>query len=451
MGEGWAVLGIVYLGLENYDRSVEALERAKQLNTKNIDLSLSLGLAYYFTGQFLKARSFLEEGVRSNPNLPEGYVALGGTYHHSGDLDRALEQYRKALTINSNVLPAVNNIGLIQYEKGNVAAAIQSWQKAQTIDRTSAEPKLALGVALYRQGERDQGLNLVREALRLEPKFQSPDYMRKNLWGERLLSDAQAPLQASTQLPSESTQLSPNAIKSQPLAQSNPSSSNLIPPQSTATSPSSVSPSNLTEQTYSIASETTILIQGQNPGSGVIISKAGNTYYVLTAKHVVATQDEYLIVTPDGKEYSVDYSKVRKLPKIDLAILEFSSKQNYKTAFLGNSDQVKLGSIIYVSGWPKPGKAITKPTHLVTDGKLSGFQREEPTGYELLYSNSTAPGMSGGPVLNSKGQVVGIHGLAEGNSVSGKVGINLGIPIKLFFEFAPQAGVNLRKLGLGGG
>jgi hypothetical protein len=52
----------------------------------------------------------------------------------------------------------------------------------------------------------------------------------------------------------------------------------------------------------------------QNPGSGVIIARQGQTYYVLTAEHVVATEDEYEIITSDGKKYRLDYKNVKKLP-----------------------------------------------------------------------------------------------------------------------------------------
>lgn len=221
--------------------------------------------------------------------------------------------------------------------------------------------------------------------------------------------------------------------------------SNEIAAKSTPPSSPSLSNPVSSEDIYATARKTTILIQGQNPGSGVIISKKANTYYILTAKHVVETPDEYTIVAPDNKQYEIDYSKVKKLRGVDLAILEFNSDQNYQIADLGDSDQVRAGSSIYVSGWPAPGTAITKSTHLVTEGKLSGFQ-EDSDGYELLYSNSTAPGMSGGAVINNQGKVVGIHGRAEGNDLSGKVGINLGIPVKLFLKFAPQVGFDSRNL-----
>jgi hypothetical protein len=56
--------------------------------------------------------------------------------------------------------------------------------------------------------------------------------------------------------------------------------------------------------------------------------------------------------------------------------------------------------------------------------------------------------MSGGPIFDSTGRVVGIHGRASGNEERGKNGLNLGIPIHLFLRQAPQAGLNLQQIGL---
>ncbi|MDY6896620.1 MAG: S1C family serine protease, partial [Cyanobacteriota bacterium] len=75
-------------------------------------------------------------------------------------------------------------------------------------------------------------------------------------------------------------------------------------------------------------------------GSGVIIGKKGNEYTVLTAAHVVAKPNlQYEIVTPKNQRYQLNYSSVKKLPKqIDLAVVTFTSNQNYKVAQIGNSD-----------------------------------------------------------------------------------------------------------------
>jgi S1-C subfamily serine protease len=212
------------------------------------------------------------------------------------------------------------------------------------------------------------------------------------------------------------------------------------------TAPATPAPSR--QDVYRIANQSTVLIEGQSPGSGVIISRVGNTYYVLTAKHVVATRDEYVVVTPNGKKFPIDYTRVRKIGNLDLALVQFSSTEAFPIARLGNSEQINQGDTIFVSGWPAVGQAITRPTHQVTDGRLTGFQRGDSEGYELTYNNATAPGMSGGPVFDASGRVIGIHGRAAGNQDIGKVGINLGIPIHLFLRQAPQAGLNLSQLGL---
>lgn len=104
-----------------------------------------------------------------------------------------------------------------------------------------------------------------------------------------------------------------------------------------------------------IAKESTILVKGQNPGSGVLVGKKENTYYALTAEHVVATPDEYDIVAPDGTEYVLNYQSVQKLPNVDLALVSFTSQKSYQLAKLGNSDQLTEGDKVFIAGWPSSG------------------------------------------------------------------------------------------------
>jgi WD40 repeat protein len=206
-----------------------------------------------------------------------------------------------------------------------------------------------------------------------------------------------------------------------------------------------------------IAKESTVVINGQNPGSGVIISRKGNTYYVLTAKHVVATEDEYEIVASDGTKYPLNYSTVKKIPEIDLALIQFTSDKNYLVAQVGDSDKATEGNSVYISGWPHPGRAITQRIFQITSGKISGRPLESlEDGYGLVYTNITRSGMSGGSVLDANGVVIGIHGRADGEpivnpetgeSIAIKSGFNLGIPINSFRKFASQEGIDLHYLG----
>jgi hypothetical protein len=187
------------------------------------------------------------------------------------------------------------------------------------------------------------------------------------------------------------------------------------------------------------AREITVFIQGlnnaQNFGSGVIIGKAGNTYTVLTAYHVVAVSDRYTVSTNDSFQYPL--KNIQRLANVDLAIAQFESTTTYPVAQLGNSEQVQPLDTVYVAGYPKPGKNILVPQYTITEGEVTSVmqQRASLDGYGVAYSNLTRAGMSGGPVLNDQGQVIAIHGRAEGEPEGGvtqKPWVNLGIPISRY-------------------
>ncbi|WP_299413093.1 serine protease [Acaryochloris sp. IP29b_bin.148] len=210
-------------------------------------------------------------------------------------------------------------------------------------------------------------------------------------------------------------------------------------------------------QVAGIAEQISVRIDGQAPGSGVMIAKQDQTYFVLTAAHVVATDDEYEVITPDNQRHALSYTQVKKLPGVDLAVVQFRSDKPYQVANLGDSSQSQRGMTTYVAGWPLTGTAITQPTLLFQQGIISAnSQVKQNDGYGLIYTNNTLPGMSGGPVLSEEGTLVGIHGRGETDrqestrnpDVVVKVGYNLGIPIDTFLALAPQSGLNLTLQGV---
>jgi tetratricopeptide (TPR) repeat protein len=215
--------------------------------------------------------------------------------------------------------------------------------------------------------------------------------------------------------------------------------------------PEAILSQNLT-QVRAISRQVTVKINGQAPGSGVIIARQGQTYFVLTAEHVVATEDEYEVITPDGKQHRLDYKLVRKLPdNIDLAVVQFTSANTYLVVSIGRSAQLKENIPIYVAGFPHTGGGLA--AYQFSPGMLAAVvTRPVGKGYTLAYDNNTFTGMSGGPILNEQGQLVGIHGASKTaytesqgvNPASGsKDGVNLGIPVDSFLQQPPQVLVNL--------
>jgi S1-C subfamily serine protease len=180
-------------------------------------------------------------------------------------------------------------------------------------------------------------------------------------------------------------------------------------------------------------------------GSGILLQKQGDVYTILTAAHVVKNERaSYTITTPDGRTYQPIANSIRRYQgDVDLAVLKFRSSATYKLAELGNSNVLKGGMNLYVAGFPAPTQVITESVFVFREGKVTAnSKRAFKDGYGLLYSNDTLPGMSGGPVLNEAGQVVGIHGRSDREQESrAKTGFNVGIPIARFADIASSLGV----------
>jgi tetratricopeptide (TPR) repeat protein len=203
------------------------------------------------------------------------------------------------------------------------------------------------------------------------------------------------------------------------------------------------------------AQNISVLIQGvknsDDWGSGVIIRRNMQAYTVLTSRHVTEAAKEFNVVTSDGKAYPVKQGSIRSLPGMDLALIEFSSAQSYRIAKIGNSDRSSAGTLSFVAGFAGTISIRSEPSFYFSSGKVVVNEgRSLGDGYALGYNNISLSGMSGGPVLNEKGELIGINGL--GNSAA-KIsrntqlhknvplpngGLAYAVPINAFLRIVPQ-------------
>lgn len=193
-------------------------------------------------------------------------------------------------------------------------------------------------------------------------------------------------------------------------------------------------------------------------GSGVIIAKHGNTYTVLTVNHVVEKVDtKYTIRTSKGQNYQA--TSVTRLQKSetdpDLAVVKFDSPEEYPIATVGDSDQAAIGAQIYVYGYPATGGLFGAEREAeLSGGFVTSRPRTRPEGYTLRYQAVTWSGMSGGPVFDADGRLVGLHGQGEfgfaqtssGEVAPIKTGFNAAVPINTFIARLADAGVNKSDL-----
>ncbi|MGQ9705438.1 MAG: DegQ family serine endoprotease [bacterium] len=164
-------------------------------------------------------------------------------------------------------------------------------------------------------------------------------------------------------------------------------------------------------------------------GSGVIVSSDG---YILTNNHVIENSEKIKIQLHDGREF--DAKIVGSDPMTDIAVLKIDGK-DLPIAKLGDSDKVKVGQIVIAIGHP------LRQSHTVTAGIISAVGRSNVSlaDYEDFLQTDAAinPGNSGGPLVNLKGEVIGIN-TAIASYTGGYMGIGFAIPINMAKEIMEQ-------------
>jgi serine protease Do len=151
-------------------------------------------------------------------------------------------------------------------------------------------------------------------------------------------------------------------------------------------------------------------------GTGFIVPGKTGVCTVLTARHVVEGRSLNL-QTNDQKLYKTD--NIQASPNLDLAVVTFKPAGKncpYPSLNLGDSDSVKQTDQIYISGFPDR-VGSRKLVQQFVRGSVSGLDVLDQ-GYGISYDASTFGGMSGGPVLDTSGKVVAVHGKTDAQIVA---------------------------------
>ncbi len=172
-----------------------------------------------------------------------------------------------------------------------------------------------------------------------------------------------------------------------------------------------------------IVSIDTQIKYGLSCGTGCVVSDDG---VILTSSHVIEDGDDITVTVYNGKTY-----KAEVLKKVgrnnDLALLKIKTDKPMQTVKLGDSEQIKVGQKVLAIGNPFGFNGT------LTQGIIS---RIDYTKNKIQTDAAINPGSSGGPLLNTNGEVIGINQSIYNpdNNIS-NIGIGFAIPVNVVKEF----------------
>jgi serine protease Do len=172
-------------------------------------------------------------------------------------------------------------------------------------------------------------------------------------------------------------------------------------------------------------------------GSGFFFRDDG---YVLTNNHVIANAMEITVRTASGYDYQAQL--VGADPETDLAVLRVQPEEKITTISFGDSEDIQVGDWAIAIGNPFPEQGLDRT---VTVGVVSAkgrsslrFGGETPSYQNYIQTDAAInPGNSGGPLLNLRGECIGVNA-AITSPTGSSVGIGFAIPINLARAIVPD-------------
>jgi serine protease Do len=154
-------------------------------------------------------------------------------------------------------------------------------------------------------------------------------------------------------------------------------------------------------------------------GSGFIIDKDG---YIVTNNHVIDNADEIKVRLANDREF--DATVVGRDAKTDLALIRIKGAQHLVPLKMGDSDRLEVGSWVVAIGSPFGLEQTVTAGIVSAKGRVIGAG---PYDDFIQTDASINPGNSGGPLLNMKGEVVGINTaiVAQGQGIGFAIPVNL--------------------------
>jgi len=189
----WLILSEAQIANKQYKNALISLNNAIRINPKESEVYFAKSNVYLKLAELKKAQSSLKKGLEIQPNNHKAIFQLGNILLMEKKYSRAIKLFDKSVKIKPNFWPAINNQGLAYFEQDKMTESMNFFKKAIAIEE-NAEPLLGLATCLRFQDIK-LALELVRKALKKEPKYVNYEYRQEQLWGNKLQTSVEILLQ----------------------------------------------------------------------------------------------------------------------------------------------------------------------------------------------------------------------------------------------------------------
>jgi len=435
------------------EEAIAAYRKAIELNPKDSTTPYyNLGTALSNQGKLEEAIAAYRKAIELDPKDSALYYNLGTALGKQGKLEEAIAAYRKAIELDPKYAAAYNNLGIALSDQGKLEEAIAAYRKAIELDpKYAAAAYNNLGNALGKQGKLEEAIVAYRQALSFPENDKSVAQASAHTLAHNNLGEAlqqQGKLEQAIEEYKKALQIDPNFVYT---------SNNLKEAERLLTLRRNPQAEVMDDRQYLPKNEPAVPIlrsvvlvtanfpnsrekQGSEYGTGLVIQRDGNRTLIITNRHVIFEQAtgkqgqniqvEFFSEPPPDKLRMRRNARVLGMTSaddnLDIAVLEVTDPLPDDIKPLPtSSNPIQRQMSVRAIGHPVRGIPWS-----IEPGTISSYNSQQ------LQISGTAiqAGNSGGPVINSENQLLGIVVEVDG-------GLGFAYPMPVIME-------KLRALGI---
>ena len=404
---------------------VLTLSLATTLNgcSPSIDQLIKQGADAQKIKNYSQAEAIYRKIIQREPNNAKAYYKLCDVLNAQNKLDDAVAACQKSITFNTNDAQTYYVLGIVLKKQKKLEEALKSYRRAIELDPKFASPHAGVGLLLKEQGKLEEAISKYRQALSLpEDKLTTPasaHTLTHNYLG--LTLQQQGNLEQAIEEYKKALQIDPNFIyTSNNLKEAERLLTLRRNPQAEAMDDRQYLPKN--EPSFPILRPVVLIIAefssgdklGPENGTGLVIQRDGNRTLIITNRHVIFDektrkqgqniQVEFFSEPPSGKLRMRRNARVLGMTpptdNLDIAVLEVTDPLPDDIKPLPtSSNPLQRQMSVRAIGHPLRGIPWS-----IEPGTISSYNSQQ------LQISGTAiqAGNSGGPVINSENQLLGI-------------------------------------------